>query len=199
MVLTELQYFGSISYIKSLCKAQAICFDNDEAFAKMSFKNRTIIASAQGPLNLTIPLVGGRDQKNRLIDIQIDFSTQWQNQHIKSIQSCYKRAPFFDYYEESLTRLISTRAENLAAYLLLVNQWVQLQLKNGWTIIPQQSNEDKDIIRDPWMPKNYMQIQDPIKYHQVFEEQNGFIPNLSILDLLFCCGGKQALVLLKSS
>lgn len=199
MVLTELQYFGSISYIKSLCKAQAICFDNDEAFAKMSFKNRTIIASAQGPLNLTIPLVGGRDQKNRLIDIQIDFSTQWQNQHIKSIQSCYKRAPFFDYYEESLTRLISTRAENLAAYLLLVNQWVQLQLKNAWKIIPQQSNEDKDIIRDPWMPKNYMQIQDPIKYHQVFEEQNGFIPNLSILDLLFCCGGKQALVLLKSS
>lgn len=199
MVLTELQYFGTISYIKSLCKAQNICFDDHESFSKMSFKNRTIIASAQGPLNLTIPLVGGRDQKNRLIDIQIDYSTQWQSQHIKSIQSCYKRAPFFDYYEESLTRLISTRAENLAAYLLLVNQWVQLQLKNAWKIIPQQSNQDKDIIRDPWMPKNYMQIQDPIKYHQVFEEQNGFIPNLSILDLLFCCGGKQAQFLLKSS
>ena len=199
MVLTELQYFGTISYIKSLCKAQDICFDNHEAFSKMSFKNRTIIASAQGPLNLTIPLVGGRDQKKKLIDIQIDYSTQWQSQHIKSIQTCYKRAPFFDYYEESLISLINTRTNNLAEYLLMVNKWVQSQLKNSWKIIPQQEIEDITILRDPWFPKNFQQYPDPIIYHQVFEEQIGFIANLSILDLLSCEGGKQALALLKSS
>lgn len=199
MVLTELQYFGTISYIKSLCKAQDICFDNHEAFSKMSFKNRTIIASAQGPLNLTIPLVGGRDQKKKLIDIQIDYSTQWQSQHIKSIQTCYKRAPFFDYYEESITQLLNTRTDNLATFLILVNKWVNLQLKNSWEIIPQQATEDLAIIRDTLLPKNYQQLTDPIKYYQVFEEQIGFIPNLSIMDLLFCVGGKQAQALLKSS
>lgn len=199
MVLTELQYFGTISYIKSLCKAQNICFDDHEAFSKMSFKNRTIIASAQGPLNLTIPIVGGRDQKNKLIDIQIDYSTQWQSQHIKSIHTCYKRAPFFDYYEDNLNRLILTRSENLSAFLIEIHQWVQKQLKQSWQISPNSLSENSIELKDKWLPKNYIQLPDPIKYHQVFEEQNGFIPNLSILDLLFCCGGKQAQVLLKSS
>ena len=199
MVLTELQYFGTISYIKNLCKAQEICFDENEAYAKMSFKNRTIIASAQGPLNLTIPLIGGRDQKSKLVDIQIDYSTPWQTQHIKSIQSCYRRAPFFDYYEESLTRLIHTRSENLAEYLLLVNQWVQIQLKHSWKIVSQESTEDINIFRDPWLPKNFQQAPDLIKYHQVFEQEIGFIPNLSIIDLLCCMGGKQAQAVLKSS
>jgi len=199
MVLTELQYFGTISYIKGLCKAKEICFDQNEVFAKMSFINRTIIASAQGPLNLTIPLIGGRDQKNKLVDIQIDYSTPWQTQHIKSIQTCYRRAPFFDYYEESLTRLINTHSENLAEYLLMVNQWVQLQLKKSWIILPQVSSEDIVFNRDPWLPKNFQSAPIPIKYYQVFEEQIGFIPNLSIIDLLFCIGGKQAQALLKSS
>ena len=199
MVLTELQYFGTISYIKSLCSAQEVCFDQNEAYTKMSFKNRTIIASAQGPLNLTIPLIGGRDQKNKLVDIQIDYSTPWQSQHIKSIQSCYRRAPFFDYYEESLKNLINTHSENLAEYLILVNQWVQLQLKNSWIILSQVSSEDISIFRDPWLPKNFQQAPISIKYYQVFEDQIGFIPNLSIIDLLCCIGGKQALNLLKSS
>ena len=199
MVLTELQYFGTISYIKSLCKAQEICFDQNEAYSKMSFKNRTIIASAQGPLNLSIPLIGGRDQKSKLVDIQIDYSTPWQTQHIKSIQSCYRRAPFFDYYEESLTGLINTQSENLAEYLILVNQWVQLQLKNSWIILPQVSSEDIAILRNPWLPKNFQQAPIHIKYYQVFEDQIGFIPNLSIIDLLCCMGGKQAQAVLKSS
>ncbi|MFM1929552.1 MAG: hypothetical protein RL387_880 [Bacteroidota bacterium] len=199
MVLTELQYFGTISYIKSLFNAKEICFDPNETFAKMSFKNRTIIASAQGALNLSIPIIGGRDQKNSISTIQIDYSTPWQMHHIKSIQTCYKRAPFFDYYEESLLAIINTPVPNLAAYLFLLNEWVQKQLKNNWTIHPFIPGDNQDIYRDPWMPKNFQQINNPIKYHQVFEDQIGFIPNLSILDLLFCCGGKQAQILLKSS
>ena len=78
MMLTELQYFGTISYIKALNDAQYISFDKEERFTKMGFKNRTIIASAQGPLNLSIPLIGGRDQKSKLVDIQIDYSQNWQ-------------------------------------------------------------------------------------------------------------------------
>jgi hypothetical protein len=73
-MLTELQYFGTISYIKALNDAQNICFDTEDRFTKMGFKNRTIIASAQGPLNLTIPIIGGRDQKNKLQDIISSFS-----------------------------------------------------------------------------------------------------------------------------
>ncbi len=199
MMLTDLQYFGTISYIKALSKAQNICFNSEEHFVKMGFINRTIIASAQGPLNLTIPIVGGRDQKNKLKDIQIDNSTKWQNQHIKSIQSCYKRAPFFEYYEQGIKEIYTSPSINLFDFLVRVQQWVMVQCKNSWSIETDSKETNMPVLRDQYFPKNYQTVQDPIRYQQVFEEQIGFIPNLSIVDLLFCCGGKQTQVLLKSA
>jgi hypothetical protein len=198
-MLTELQYFGSISYITALLKAKDICIDNNDSFTKMSFKNRTIIASAQGPLNLTIPIIGGRDQKNKLTDIRIDYSTSWQNQHLKSIQSCYRRAPFFDYYEESITSVIGSTTDNLFDYLVLSNVWVQKQFKNSWITHTNGNSNIQETFRDKWLPKNFQECKNINNYYQVFEIQNGFIPNLSILDILFCCGGKQAQELLISS
>ena len=197
-MLTELQYFGTISYIKTIQEAQSVSFDENELFSKMSFKNRTIIASAQGPLNLTIPILGGRDQKNKLKDISIDYSTQWQYQHLKSIKSCYKRAPFFDYYEDSLSILLETKKENLFDFLFNVQGWVKDQFKNNWSISELHTNDSIEIFRDPYLPKNYTTYTS-IRYQQVFEEQIGFLNNLSVLDILFCCGGKQASNLLKSS
>ena len=197
-MLTELQYFGTISYIKAIQEAQTISFDENELFSKMSFKNRTIIASAQGPLNLTIPIIGGRDQKNKLKDILIDYSTPWHHQHLKSIKSSYKRAPFFDYYEDSLSILLETKKVNLFDFLFNVQGWVKDQFKNNWSISEPHTNDTIEIFRDPYLPKNYATYS-AIRYQQVFEEQIGFLYNLSVLDILFCCGGKQASNLLKSS
>lgn len=198
MMLTELQYFGTISYIKAIQEAQTISFDENELFSKMSFKNRTIIASAQGPLNLTIPIIGGRDQKNKLKDILIDYSTPWHHQHLKSIKSCYKRAPFFDYYEDSLSLLLETKEDTLFNFLINVQEWVKNQFKNNWSISELHTNDTIEIFRDPYLPKNYATYT-TIRYQQVFEDQIGFLNNLSVLDILFCCGGKQASNLLKSS
>jgi hypothetical protein len=197
-MLTELQYFGTISYIKAIQEAQTISFDENELFSKMSFKNRTIIASAQGPLNLTIPIIGGRDQKNKLKDILIDYSTPWHHQHLKSIKSCYKRAPFFDYYEDSLSLLLETKEDTLFNFLINVQEWVKNQFKNNWSISELHTNDTIEIFRDPYLPKNYATYT-TIRYQQVFEDQIGFLNNLSVLDILFCCGGKQASNILKSS
>jgi hypothetical protein len=197
-MLTELQYFGTLSYIKAIQEAQTISFDENELFSKMSFKNRTIIASAQGPLNLTIPIIGGRDQKNKLKDILIDYSTPWHHQHLKSIKSCYKRAPFFDYYEDSLSLLLETKEDTLFNFLINVQEWVKNQFKNNWSISELHTNDTIEIFRDPYLPKNYATYT-TIRYQQVFEDQIGFLNNLSVLDILFCCGGKQASNILKSS
>ena len=197
-MLTELQYFGTLSYIKAIQEAQTISFDENELFSKMSFKNRTIIASAQGPLNLTIPIIGGRDQKNKLKDILIDYSTPWHHQHLKSIKSCYKRAPFFDYYEYSLSLLLETKEDTLFNFLINVQEWVKNQFKNNWSISELHTNDTIEIFRDPYLPKNYATYTS-IRYQQVFEDQIGFLNNLSVLDILFCCGGKQASNILKSS
>jgi hypothetical protein len=198
MYITDLQYFGTIQFIQSLMIEKEICFDNECAFSKMSFKNRTIIATAQGVLSLSIPVVGGRDQKSPIKDVKIDYQSNWQKQHFRSIVSNYKRAPFFEYYENDLENLLNNELVYLVDYLLLTNDWVKKQLKASWVIV---ENESPIVNRqyDSWMPKNYDQIPNPISYQQVFEDKTGFLPNLSILDLLFCCGGRQANFLLTTS
>ncbi|MEY3739286.1 MAG: hypothetical protein RL544_2064, partial [Bacteroidota bacterium] len=98
----ESQYFGSIDYIKQLVNANEVLIDIHEPFKKMSNRNRTSIVSALGPLLLTVPLQNGRDQKKTMKEVEICYQQNWPSKHLKAISSCYKRSPFFEYYEPGL-------------------------------------------------------------------------------------------------
>jgi hypothetical protein len=190
----DLQYFGNIHYVKTLMENKNVLFDLEAPFTKMSFKNRMVIITSQGPLMLTIPIVGGRDQKTPIKDIAIAYDSPWSAQHLKSITTSYKRAPYFEYYEESLLALYLNKPVKLVDFLLLCADWLQNQLKVNWDL--NQSHEQvivDDLLKyqDPWLPKNYSRIEGLPKYQQVFADQNDFITNASILDMLFCVGGRE--------
>lgn len=194
MIKIDFQYFGSIHYVKTLMENKEAIFDQDASFTKMSFKNRMVITSSQGPLLLTIPIVGGRDQKTPLKNILIAYGSHWVSQHLKSIQINYKRAPFFEYYEQSLIELYLNKPETLVHFLILCNDWLQHQLKIKWEMTNEIENNDFSLMNkivDPWLPKNYHQNRELPRYQQVFSDKVGFIPNTCILDMLFCMGGKE--------
>lgn len=201
MVYTDLHYFGALTYYTAIAKTNRVVFDTKAAFSKMSFKNRMVIASAQGPLHLSIPIVGGRDQKTPMEDIHISYDSQWQAQHYKSIYTNYKRAPFFEYYEDSLKILYAKEYEFLNDFLLATQNWTKQQLKAKWEIETVQSNPDLSNVPkwiDPFKPNNFQSLTNGFNYQQVFEHHTGFIPNLCILDLLFAMGGKQALLKIRN-
>ena len=203
MLITDLPYFGAISFLQEVAQAETICFDNNAPFSKMSFKNRMVIATAQGQLHLTIPIVGGRYQKTPLSQIAISYDTPWREQHSKAIVSSYKRSPYFEYYEASLKALYDTKPDSLIDFLTSCHLWIQQQLKGKWQIHSLETFNEDELQKwerqfHPWLPKNYDKIANPIKYQQVFEDKIGFIPNLSILDLLFSVGGKQAYQYIKT-
>ena len=197
MLVSDYQYFGNICFIELLYKEKQVCFDSHAPFTKMSFKNKMVILSAQGPLALTIPIVGGRDQKTSIQDICIAYDAPWQAQHFKALKTCYKRAPYFEYYEADLEKLYSTRTECLVEFLESCHQFLQKAIKGKWELI--QFNEYAQKIKEeetkkeihPWQPNNYAQFPIQHEYQQVFTSPSGFIQNLSILDMLFCVGGKE--------
>ena len=197
MLVTDYQYFGNICFIELLYKEKQVCFDSHAPFTKMSFKNKMVILSAQGPLALTIPIVGGRDQKTSIQDICIAYDAPWQAQHFKALKTCYKRAPYFEYYEADLEKLYSTKTECLVEFLEACHQFLQKAIKGKWELI--QFNEYAQKIKEeetkkeihPWQPNNYAQFPIQHEYQQVFTSPSGFIQNLSILDMLFCVGGKE--------
>ena len=190
----DLQYFGSIHFVKTLMENKNVLFDLEAPFTKMSFKNRMVIVTSQGPLMLTIPIVGGRDQKTPIKDIAIAYDSPWSAQHLKSITTSYKRAPYFEYYEESLTALYAKKPAKLVDFLQQCSEWLQSQLKVNWELRLPHDQVDLDGVlkyHDPWLPKNYDQLNGLPKYQQVFTGQNDFITNASILDMLFCVGGRE--------
>jgi hypothetical protein len=197
-MITDMQYFGSISYVKNLMQSNLIYFNGDQIYTKMSFKNRMVIGTAQGPLHLSIPIIGGRDQKIPLKEIKIAYHIPWMNQHYKSIVSNYKRSPFFEYYHHEINSIYSSQPVYLYDFLIKGNEWIRKQIKGKWDISELEPNHS-NYQMDKWLPKNYDQVPNPIKYQQVFEDKIGFMPNLCILDILFCCGGKQTNALLMTT
>ena len=196
MLHTDITYFGPISFFKELSKYEQVYYDHQAGFTKMSFKNRMIITSSQGPLLLTIPIVGGRDQKTAIEDIFIAYDAPWREQHFKSITTNYQRSPYFEYYKDSLHLLYSNKPEKLVDFLLICQDWMTKQIKANWEIVSSQQTSEYTITQTtkhvhPWLPKNYMNCPDLIEYHQVFSDKLGFVNNACILDMLFCIGGKQ--------
>ena len=197
MLVTDYQYFGNICFIELLYKEKQVCFDSHAPFTKMSFKNKMVILSAQGPLALTIPIVGGRDQKTAINNIRIAYDAPWQAQHFKALKTCYKRAPYFEYYEADLEKLYTTKTELLIDFLEACHTFLQKVVKGKWELI--QFNEYLQKIKEeetkkeihPWQPNNYAQFPIQHEYQQVFTSPSGFIQNLSILDMLFSVGGKE--------
>jgi WbqC-like protein family len=167
----------------------------------MSFRNRALIAGANGIISLSVPLLEGRSQRMPFKDVRISNAQPWQSQHIKSIRSAYNRSPWFNYYEESLVGLFEKKKEFLLDWNLACFDWVREKL--NWPVTAGLSSdyrEDYDSVswidrRNRLLPKNYQEEESP-RYRQVFEERTGFYPNLSILDLLFC-EGRRAAALLK--
>ncbi len=195
-LIIENQYFPVISSYKMFLISTHIKFEQCERFQKMSFRNRCIISGSNGLINLTVPIKNGRQTKEMIRDIKIDNEQRWQLQHWRAIESSYRRSPFFEFYSESLKALLFKEQAFLFDLNITINEWLLkklgIQKPIGFTndYIKEYNEKDFVDLRNEWFPKNFKEVRKEmqVKYIQVFEDKFGFIPNLSILDLLFCKG-----------
>ena len=172
----------------------------------MSFRNRCRIVGAEGVVDLSVPIAGGRDQKTIMKDVRIAAGRSWQAQHWKTIVSCYSRSPWFDYYRDGLQKLFEEPVEWLMDWDLRCLQWSLRALGMDRSILLTDTYQkvydpaEAVDLRGRLGPKDlekWTVVEGDARYRQVFEERIGFIPNVSILDLLFC-EGKEAIRYIRS-
>lgn len=205
--IVEIQYFPCVNYFYYLSRSTYCVIEASESFQKMSFRNRTVVLSNNGLVSLSVPLKNGRDQKVLIREVEVDNSQSWKTQHWRTILSCYKKAPFFDYYAEQVEELIFSDKVFLFDLNLAILQWLIKVLKMpvsfGLTDEFVKIYQDASVqdLRNKWLPRNFQEnLSDSFpKYPQVFEEKMGFQPNLSILDLLFCEGPNSTNILRKAT
>ena len=200
-IIIDIQYFGTINYNKILFSFSNILFEQYESYQKMSFRNRCRVAGSNGVVNLSVPLEKGRGQRELMKDVKISYVDQWPLQHWRTIESCYSRAPFFEFYRDGLAELFRRRETYLLDQNLRIFEWLQKTLK---TQIPV-SLSDTYLKNPPavvtdrrghFLPKHTDRTG--LRYTQVFEDRIGFQDNLCILDLLFCTG-PETLQLLRNN
>ena len=185
-------YFPSLLFWKIILKNNFFWMKNSY-YKKQTLRNRMFIHGANGKLMLSIPIRhSGINQKRFYDDVSIDSSSDWKKNHFKSIKIAYQSSPYFEFYEEDLKNFYQIETSNLYNFNLksveLVLKWLEMGTNNR-TIdfnieIYKQSKNIKEIDNREIKKKSN------IKYIQTFEDKNGFIDGLSILDMIFNCGPK---------
>ncbi|TAJ11892.1 hypothetical protein DMA11_15205 [Marinilabiliaceae bacterium JC017] len=200
-------YFGPIQFFAHLNKAAKGIIEQHCHYTKQTYRNRCVILGANGTLPLTIPVEKGKTHKTSMKEVIISYDTPWQNLHWRSIVSAYNSSPFFEYYQDDFQPFFEKHWKYLLDYNMAILKQVleilemesNIELSDHWYEIPVQEITDLREIIHP--KKSYLQADHqftPQAYRQVFAEKFDFIPNLSILDLIFNKGPEAIDVLDKS-
>ena len=143
---------------------------------------------------LSIPLEGGRNQKMVMKDVRISQKENWQDRHWKTITSCYNKSPWFSHYSDELHALFTTAHLFLVDWNIACYEWAadKLSIHTPWRLSDSYNKNYGDSVAD-WRGKLMPATIDRIfaagqRYPQVFEDRFGFVPNLSVMDYLFCVG-----------
>ena len=186
-------YLPPIQYISKFLISDDVQIDLEETFLKQSYRNRCTILGANGTQDLTIPVIKPDGNKTKSRDVQIEYRTNWQQVHWRAIVSAYNQSPFFEILEAEFAPLFEKKPTYLfdwnAMALELVGNSIEHRFKFNYTNSFIKPSEAKNDFRNCISPKPRLQKPgetfNAFKYHQVFEERHGFVPNLSIIDLLF--------------
>ena len=184
----DLHYFGDIySYLKFINQTN-VYFSAYENYFRALHLNRMKLMGANGPLPLSVPLEGGRDQKVKWKDVKINYAEPWQRIHWRGIHDNYRKAPWFEDYAPDLEQLFLRKEKYLLDLNLKTMDYCLQRLKLKVDILSYSEEEAaKMISRRPEKSEPIPSENFPV-YQQVFSERHGFVPNLGILDLLFCEG-----------
>ena len=187
-LLLPAYYFPPISYFQEIAHLDVpIVLDQSEHFIKQSYRTRIKIGTANGILELFIPIIHGRKTHVAMKEIRISDDHPWQRLHWQSIQTAYRSSAYFEFYEDDLAYFYTEKFDFLMDYHVRQLEVILKMLKLNRTIslseefTPYTSNTDYRLSIHPKNVNNSKEIK---PYYQVFEDRQGFIPDLSILALI---------------
>ncbi|WP_194973065.1 WbqC family protein [Aquiflexum lacus] len=190
-IITELFYLPPIEYFTQISGYRELYIDGTEKYQKQTYRNRAQILLTNKVDTLSIPVLGG-NKKQLYRETKIDYDQKWKNIHLRGIQSAYGKAPFFEYffpylesiYAKNLTFLFDLNIELLTVCLKLLQSDTEIKVALE-TLDFNECIDTRGIIsaKQDYSTRNIMTVY---PYDQMFGVN--FVPNLSVLDLLFCKG-----------
>jgi hypothetical protein len=200
-IILSTAYLPPISYFTAISRANSVFIETHEHFVKQTYRNRCRIATANGVKELTIPIESNNGIKNPIRDTRISRHEDWQKIHWRTFDTAYRNSPFFEYYKDDFRPFYEKEWKFLWDYNqdLLTLVFELLDIQPTVQLTENYINRDKKAadLREKIHPKRES-ISTTKEYYQVFEQKHQFIPDLSIVDLLFNMGNESILTIEKS-
>lgn len=199
MTVLHPAYFPNVAFFNVYAKSKDIVFELQDNYQKQTYRNRTYICTDRGKHILSIPIIHtkGKNGRQHYKKVKLDNSYPWQRQHWRTLETAYRTSPFFEFYEDEIRPLYEKEFDCLIEFNLasieIICDCLQLDLSDKFT--EEYSFNHANDYRFLVNAKKEVP-QDFPEYVQVFGDRHGFIPNLSILDVLFNLG-PNTLVYLK--
>lgn len=206
MILLSTAYLPPVQYISKFLldpQVKIECFEN---YQKQSYRNRCYIYGANGMQCLTIPVKKNHGEKTVITDVMIDYTCNWQKIHMKSMESAYRLSPFFEYYADELLEIYRKKVPSLFEWNLqlleillgLLNIKTKPEITANWEPLTVETGDYRQTIHPKKRLNKSDNLFNPLPYQQVFQDRFGFIPNLSVVDLLFNEGAESLNLLEKT-
>lgn len=180
-------YFPSISHYVAMVQAAKITFEVEDNFQKQTNRNRMYIYSPNGLQMLNIPIKHSKEKHQKYKDVRIENDFDWQKNHFKSLEAAYRTSPYFEFFEDDFVPIFEKKHEFMMdlnfQIFEIINDCLGIDLPYLKTTEYFHGINDKTDFRILANGKKDTFVNE--NYTQVFNEKHGFIPNLSILDLLF--------------
>ncbi|NJB82407.1 WbqC family protein [Wenyingzhuangia aestuarii] len=189
-IVVQPAYFAPITQYAAILQADSTTFEVHDNFAKQTYRTRCYIYAANGKLLLNVPVNKGKTLKTKTTDVEINYAEDWQKLHLRSLQSAYSSSPFFEFYEHDILTIFETKYKCLSELHIACHNFVMDALQEDKPTFATEEYlvpSDKTDLRDWISSKNKIGTEFE-RYIQVFDDKHGFLPNLSILDLIFMEG-----------
>jgi hypothetical protein len=191
--LIELHYFPCIAYFAAIQGFDGVIVEKFEHYDKQTFRNRCYIKTAKGIETMIVPL-SMPSGKVVIADVRIDYSQKWLNNHWRTLQSAYGKAPFFEYFGDDVHNVLFQKPLFLwdlnRSILELSLKWLRynipVQETTQYERIPAHNVADYRSVLNPKKADSCNRFYKSVEYQQVFGSK--FVNNLSIIDLVFCQG-----------
>jgi hypothetical protein len=203
-------YFGSVEHYRLLARHEKVVIDTGEHYERQSYRTRTGILGPNGKQDLVVHIARRSGEKMPMHTVDLSYEETWPQQHLHAIRSAYGQTPWFIHYIDDIEATLTAKHQRLAelnlATLRLGMKWLGLRTEvfitedyvvlGRWSKVHGPSGQALDLgpttldLRSTFQPKRSLpsEIAPVPSYPQVFADRHGFVPRLSLIDLMMNAG-----------